>query len=170
MNRTGASLLAAAVLIFGSLVTSTPAFAAPTDEPTPPGYPSRSGLVTSSNGASNAQLAPMGTSPAGCYGQTDFAHRSGDESSVHGRTKCAWPVTTVSVTTRLYHHAWFGWNQLDSRTQTKSGTTKTPDATPHYGCSSTAENDFYGSSSHYSVESGTTYIASTASSVKSFVC
>lgn len=116
-------------------------------------------------------MAPISTSPKGCYGQTDNPHwsSSGNESSVHGRTKCSFPVPELGVSTTLWHYAWFGWNPLASDSSSRTNSTNSQDAHPHYGCSSPDENDFLGTSSHYSIEGGVTYTGTTSNG-NSFVC
>lgn len=109
-------------------------------------------------------------SPAGCQGQTDYAHKSGNESSVHGRTTCNFPVNSVSVTSHLMNQQWWGWNELNSGTSTRAYSNNSQDATPHSPCSTTSINNFYGWSSHESVENGKTYSASTRSPDQQFGC
>lgn len=126
--------------------------------------------VLTSNGAGEVTtLAPMGASPAGCYGQTDNPHRSGSNSSVHGRTRCTLAVGSIGVETTLWHLAWFGWNPLESDSSSYSNRNNSGDAHPHYGCSATTTQSFSGTSSHWTVEGGTTYTSST-SNTKDFVC
>ena len=121
-------------------------------------------------GGAHVNSVPMGASPSGCYGQTDYAHKSGSNASVHGRTNCAFPATQLGVTTYLWNLAWFGWVNLGSDTSSRTSSTTSEDAHPHSACASTDPHTFYGSSEHYSVEGGTTYSGVTASDTQVFNC
>ena len=121
--------------------------------------------------ASSGTLTTAGTnfSPAGCHSNTDWAHKSGNEASVHGRGSCNSPVQNINVTTTLWNEAWFGWVNLDHRTTPPSGQ-YTQDATPHSVCASTTAHNFYGSTNGVSYEASGTYGGGDASPVKSFNC
>ena len=155
---------------------AAPAYADGVSSSTPaipgPGGPTSSALTVSPESASGpiGRSAALGVSPGGCSDQTDHAHKSGSESSVHGRTTCNFPVTSASVTTYLYNQQWFGWNLLNSGTSKTTGKNTSNDAHPHYPCSTSNVNSFYGASAHSSVEGGRTYSASTSSPVQKFGC
>jgi hypothetical protein len=173
MKRLSRSISVAAVTSVLALVgLSLPSVAAAVTPP-PPGTPSTQTL-TSSGTAPSTGVHPntvhLGSSPAGCYGQTDNAHLSGTTSSVHGRTNCTFSVDQLGVTTTDWNLAWFGWNPLNSGSASRTFANKSGDATPHAGCSSTDEHSFYGSSTHYSIEGGTEYTGATASPVQNFRC
>lgn len=103
------------------------------------------------------------TSPAGCVGQTDYAHRSGDDASVHGRTECRYNVPEVRVATTLQRHRWWGWESLASMTKSRTAFWTTYDATPHKSCYHEGQYIYRGISDHRSLESGTYYYAYTKS-------
>lgn len=141
--------------------------------PPPPGVPSGQTLTASATSTPSGGVhtnAVLGVSPASCRGYTDYAHLSGTQSSVHGRTKCNFNVTELGVTTTDWNLAWFGWNALATLSSHRVGANNSGDATPHAGCSSTTEQSFYGSSTHYSIESGNTYTGVSSSIVQKFVC
>jgi len=117
-----------------------------------------------------AQQVSVRASPARCVGKTDYAHKSGSNSSVHGRTKCSRSVEEIGVTTELWNQQWWGWNLLRGGSPSRKWANNSKDATPHYPCSTSDINSFFGSSRHYSVESGRAYRASNQSSVQRFGC
>src|SRR6218665_376603 len=117
-----------------------------------------------------AQQVSVGASPARCAGKTDHAHKSGSNSSVHGRTKCSRSVEEVGVTTHLWNGQWWGWNLLRSDSSSRRWANNSKDATPHYPCSTSDINSFFGSSDHHSVENGRVYRASTQSPIQRFGC
>ena len=121
-----------------------------------------SGFLTPRDNAGGSTLA-AGTSPAGCVGQTDYAHRSGDDASVHGRTVCNYSVPEVRVVTTLQRHRWWGWESLASMTKTRTAFWTTYDATPHKSCYREGQYTYRGISDHRSLEGGTCYYAYTQS-------
>lgn len=164
--------LAAAAGAIAFAVFSAPAIASAATPP-PPGTPSIQTLTattTASPSGVHTNVVHLGTSPAACYGQTDFPHRSGTQSSVHGRTRCSFNVTQLGVTTTDWNLAWFGWNALATDSSSRTVANDSQDAHPHAGCSSTTEQSFEGTSTHYSIENGTTYTGATASIVQKFIC
>lgn len=76
---------------------------APVDRPRNPGTAALTPADTGKT-SSDAMALAAATSPAGCKGKTDYAHRSGDDASVHGRTECNYNVPEVQVTTTLQRH------------------------------------------------------------------
>ncbi len=114
-------------------------------------------------------------SPAGCYGQTDYPHKSGSEASVHGRTHCSAIVNTVTVTTTLKRDRWYGEQTLATGTSSRGGAASNDSgtATPHWVCVGTGTYSYRGYSQHQSVESSGTYVASTSNfyePVSRFTC
>ena len=136
----------------------------------PSSLPEQALVALSDKSASRSSVQAASVSPAGCVGYTDYAHYSSGQSSVHGRTKCTYSAGQLGVTTDLQHHAWFGWNTLNSDTKESWQRDRTYDATPHNNCCSSNQNEFRGISSHYSIESGTTYSSNTVGVVKTFGC
>lgn len=59
---------------------------------------------------------------------------------------------------------------LETHTSKTAGKNTSNDARPHYPCSTSNTNSFYGASTHSSVENGRTYSASTSSPVQNFGC
>ena len=185
-RRLGRSAALASITVALLMIPAFPAFAASSGtQPAPPSpaqtqRPAQSNNVPlTDNGASRGASAagsvspnslPIGVSPAGCTGQTDYAHKSGTQASVHGRTTCTFFTNGVGVTTYLWNLAWFGWVDLNSGTSSRPSGTTSYDATPHSACASTDPHSFFGSSSHYSIEGSTTYTGSTASPTKVFNC
>ena len=101
------------------------------------------------------------TSPAGCKGYTDYPHKSGNDASVHGRTNCNYSVSSVSVTTTLKRDRWYGLQTLASDPSSRTNSSRSYDATPHWYCYGTGTYTYKAYSSHTSVENGRTYYAST---------
>lgn len=129
-------------------------------------------------GQETATLAPkdkdgVGTqdiSPAGCAGKTDYAHKSVDQASVHGRTKCNVAVGEVGVTTDLQQEGWLWWSTMETDDSVRNNSATSYDATPHWNCEDNVDNNYRGVSSHYSVESTGTYYGSTVGAEKTFIC
>jgi len=100
----------------------------------------------------------------------DNPHRSGTESSVHGRTYCTFNVSEIGVTTELWNLAWFGWNFLASDQSIRYSANNSQDAHPHHACIDTTDNvSFAGESSHWTIENGTEYVGGTEN-IKDFPC
>jgi hypothetical protein len=117
-----------------------------------------------------ADSGARGVSPNGCGGTTDYAHKSGSEASVHGRTKCRNAVTEVGVTTLLQKKGWFGWDAMNIGTSTRKAANNSQDAHPHWRCVGWGAQSYRGYSSHYSVEAGKKYVTATASPEKRWSC
>lgn len=126
-----------------------------------PRTPERSKLTP--QGAASASARAF--SPAGCVGETDYAHPSGSDASVHGRTYCNVRVGEVRVITTLQRQRWWGWESLDNRTKVRVAFHTTYDATPHKSCFGQGTYDYRGISDHRSFEGSTYYYAFTKSAV-----
>lgn len=100
-------------------------------------------------------------SPAGCTGQTDYPHKSGNYASVHGRMKCTTAVARVETATILYRDRWYGPEQLEADSSGDTNSTSSGDAHPHWDCSGEGIYTYKGFSQHASLENGVRYTAST---------
>lgn len=160
--RTAATVFVSAALI---VVHAVPAAATTTDDT------SRStGLAPVSSSQLDTDDGGRGISPAGCGGTTDYAHKSGSDASVHGRTKCARAVTKVGVTTILQKKGWLIWESMKTDSSSRTGANNSQDAHPHWRCAGWGTQSYRGYSSHFSIESGRTYTTATASPEKRFGC
>jgi hypothetical protein len=120
--------------------------------------------------SSDDEAAPQGLSPAGCYGQTDYAHRSEHYMSVHGRTRCTTPVPELGVTTTLQKLGWVYWENMMSDMSSNTGATTSHDAHPHWDCRGWGDQTYRGASSHYSIEPSGTYTVDTGGVEGRFFC
>ena len=111
-----------------------------------------------------------GVSPAGCAGQTDYAHKSGNSASVHGRTKCSTFVGRVGVTTTIQKKDWSAWRSVLVDVSYRSNSKTSQDAHPHWNCSGQGAKTYRGVSTHYSVEGSGTYYANTVGGARGFTC
>lgn len=177
-RKRGGVIAALSLSLVAVLIPATSAFADGGSTP-PPSYPGRQSAVNNvpltaqhatGTGGVSTNSVPIQKSPGGCYGQTDNAHKSGSSASVHGRTRCAFPVDQLGVTTYLWNLAWFGWVDLNNGSSSRTAARDSQDATPHSTCASTGPHSFFGSSDHYSVEGGSTYTGSTSSPTQVFNC
>ena len=101
-------------------------------------------------------------SPAKCIASTSFPHKSGRTASVHGRIKCKWNVQQLKTVTTLYLERWYGYQALASDSSTTSNKYTSYDAHPHWTYSGTGTYTYWGFSSHYTLEGGKRYYATTA--------
>lgn len=169
--------LAVGSAVLMSLLGLSPAQARGHDEPATNEDSSQAPLVAGqqvgspdkSDGLSSQSLK-LGASPAGCYGQTDYAHKSTVYASVHGRTRCSFPVASVGVTTTLQKQGWFYWENMMSETSSRTNSATSYDAHPHWGCSGWGSQNYRGLSSHWSVEGSTRYSATTVGGEARFTC
>jgi hypothetical protein len=110
-------------------------------------------------------------SPAGCRGQTDYAHWSqANDASVHGRAKCNVAVSHLGISTTLQKQAWYGFDNMASGSNDYYGGNNSGDATPPWGCHFWGYQTYRGTSYHYSVESSGTYTGNTTGSTSRFTC
>lgn len=160
--RTTATVLVSAALIVVQALPAAAATVTTSHEPVQD-LPAISAPLGAKNGT-------RGISPAGCGGTTDYAHHSGGDASVHGRTKCTRAVSKVGVTTILQKKGWLIWESMKSDSSSRTGAKNSQDAHPHWRCSGWGTQSYRGYSSHYSIESGRTYTTATASPEKRFGC
>lgn len=129
-------------------------------------------LTPSSSSVTSGSVTAAAASPAGCYGQTDYAHYSPSyTAAVHGRTTCYATVQEAYVNTTLQRDRWWGWQSVASQSKTRTYYRYTPDAAPHWYCKGTNTSTYRGISNHRSKEAGKYYYAYTkSSSNRSFYC
>lgn len=156
-------LAAAAVLMAGAI-------AAPPIDTEQLAVPSAFPSAVDSNSALSSVDGARGVSPAGCGGTTDYAHKSGSDASVHGRTSCKRSVTKVGVTTILQKKGWISWDSMKVDSSSRTGTKNSQDAHPHWRCAGWGAQTYRGYSSHFSVEGGKTYTTATRSPDQRFGC
>lgn len=184
ISRPTTMTLAAAGVLALSLLSAAPASA---DEPVPPHGPiiDVPGTPYQEDPSVESNLAPMPSgekggaqtdagieiSPAGCRGQTDYAHWSqANEASVHGRTKCDVAVSHLGVSTTLQKESWFGFDNMATGSSDYYGGNNSGDATPHWGCYLWGYQTYRGTSYHYSIESSGTYTGNTTGDTSRFTC
>lgn len=142
-------------------------------DPAAPVPSSQSGLIAPSASTSGISTLALQFSPAGCYGQTDYAHQGGSgwtEASVHGRTKCAVGVNQVGVTTSLQKQGFFWWDTMASQSSSRVNSSTSYDASPHWSCVGWGSQNYRGISHHWSVEPAGTFAADTAGLEQRFSC
>jgi len=103
----------------------------------------------------------MATSPAGCYGQTDYPHPSTHYPTtvnVIARTKCNYGVS-LYIKVKLWRHRWWGWEELNWSADSGWGSSISENT--FKDCSGTYT--YRGTARHESYESSGTYIANTES-------
>lgn len=136
--------------------------------------PAESGL--SGSALNEGGITPMYLqfSPAGCFGQTDYAHQGGSgwvEASVHGRTVCTnYAVNQVGVTTSLQKQGWLYWETMKSQPSSRVNSTQSYDATPHWNCYGWGSQNYRGISYHWSQEPTGSYGSETSGYEKRFSC
>jgi hypothetical protein len=119
---------------------------------------------------SAARIADVQFSPAGCTGQTDWAHPSGNEASVHARTTCSVRVPSLGVSTNLQKQGWFYWENIKWDESSRADASNSEDAHPHWDCSGWGSQNYRGVSSHWSDEPSGYYTATTVGGEQRFGC
>ncbi len=157
------NLLLSVVVIVGATITSPPA-------PEDPSVPNAASNALAASGLLSSEDGTRGVSPAGCGGTTDYAHKSGSDASVHGRTSCTRAVTKVGVTTILQKKGWISWDSMKVDSSARTGSKNSQDAHPHWRCAGWGAQSYRGYSSHFSIEGGKTYTSATRSPEKRFGC
>lgn len=188
--RAWAVLAVVAGVALGATV-SAPAYAAPVDDQDDgfselehgPSDPDAFTKITS--GPSESQLSnqapavhkgaiPMaiaGFSPAGCAGQTDYAHwSSGSNASVHARTSCSIVVPALGVSTNLQKQGWAYWENVKWGESSRAAASHSQDAHPHWYCGGWGSQNYRGVSSHWSDEASGYYTATTVGAENRFGC
>lgn len=131
-------------------------------------------FVNSSAPLTSDQMTATDWSPAGCKGETAYAHFTtkwgSDQASVHGRTKCNARVGEISVTTNLEKLGWLWWDVMATDTSTQYGRDFSEDAHPHWECKGWGDQTYRGTSTHYSIEGVTTYQATSVGQEQRFGC
>lgn len=123
----------------------------------------------SGGGGISTQSTKLGVNLNGCYGQTDYPHKSTIYASVHGRTKCTLNSQNLSVATTLYRNDWWGLNYMADGTASRASGTSSGDATPHSSCDYAPSRTYTGLSGHTVTIGGVLYSANTSSSA-TFAC
>lgn len=181
MKRYLPRIFALAIMIVGGLLAVVPTTDAqessavigsandrfPPRDPFGP-YPSEAPLTPALDGGG---ITIQATSPSGCGGKTDYAHPSGSEASVHGRTICKFAaVGELGVTTTLQKKGWLWWDNLATDSSHRFNSKDSEDAHPHWNCTGSGTQSYRGFSSHYSIEATGTYTGNTAGAEGRFSC
>ncbi|MFJ4223820.1 hypothetical protein [Microbacterium sp. NPDC089695] len=170
MRRLSALTWAAAAALVLGLTTAAPASASETDEFSDIEGDPYTGLVYEP--AEGEAVSARGTnfSPAGCAGQTDYAHKSFNEASVHGRTTCTVAVGSLGVTTILQKQGWLYWESQLNDSSSRTNSKNSQDAHPHWYCGGWGSQNYRGVSTHWSQEASGRYSATTVGMEKRFSC
>lgn len=170
MKRFAKIAAGVAAFVLVSTLVSTPANAAERDEYSDIEGDPTSALTVEVPEGSVATLAPL-YSPASCEGKTDRAHLSQlTWAAVHGRTTCKVAVPSLGVSTILQKQGWLYWESMLTDHSSKTNSTDSEDAHPHWVCGGWGSQNYRGVSTHWSQESSGRYSATTVGQEWRFHC
>lgn len=125
-----------------------------------------SGGSSSGGDVTTQQIAP---NPYGCYGQTDYPHKSNGDASTHSRTRCNVQLPRVSVWNSMYRGRWYGAEYLASGSSSRNFSTTSYDAVARWWCYGVGTYTYETNGYHEAWDGGTTYTGDTRQSNR-FYC